>query len=149
MRPQMGDVAHGGRHIDDVVTLHYTEFIVVEECQLHGSPLYSTGTKIECRIFPPTDFDRWPFPVMSSPSTPSPAPIVRASPSLAVICTPPSRLMMYCRRGAGCHERSYSPPVSRKMMPVAGRRFDSLLPLRSSTHSTSTSRQWVSPASST
>ena len=30
----------------------------------------------------------------------------RLSPSLAVICTPPSRLMMYCRRGAGCQSRS-------------------------------------------
>src|SRR5580692_8381905 len=35
------------------------------------------------------------------------------------------------------------------MMPLAGKRADSLLPLRSSTHWTSTSRQWVSPASST
>src|SRR5439155_1114007 len=31
----------------------------------------------------------------------SPAPMTRLSPSLAVIWTPASRLMMYCRRGAG------------------------------------------------
>ena len=36
----------------------------------------------------------------------SPAPILRDWPSLAVICTPASRLMMYCRRGAGCQSRS-------------------------------------------
>jgi hypothetical protein len=30
-----------------------------------------------------------------------PAPMRRDSPSLAVICTPASRLMMYCRLGAG------------------------------------------------
>ena len=27
---------------------------------------YSTGTKTECRIFPSTCWDRWPFPVVSS-----------------------------------------------------------------------------------
>ena len=39
---------------------------------------------------------------MSSTRMTSPAPISLASPSLAVIFTPASRLMMYCRRGAGC-----------------------------------------------
>src|ERR1700730_4303463 len=106
MRAKMRNIAHRGRHIDDVVSLDHAKLVVIEECQLHVSSPYSTGTKIERRILPPTDFDRWPLPVISSTSTTSPAPIVRASPSLAVICTPPSRLMMYCRRGAGCHDRS-------------------------------------------
>ena len=35
---------------------------------------------------------------------------------------------MYCRRGAGCQSRSFSAFVWRKMIPVAGRRFESLLP---------------------
>ena len=67
---------------------------------------YSTGTKMQWRIFPSTAFDRWPLPLVSSTRITSPAPMIRASPSLAVICTPASRLMMYCRRGAGCQSRS-------------------------------------------
>src|SRR5688572_24708142 len=65
----------------------------------------------------------------------------RLSPSLAVMRTPSSRLTMYCRRGAGCQSRSCSAWVSRKMMPVAGRRLESLLPRRSSAHSISMSRK--------
>jgi hypothetical protein len=72
----------------------------------------------------------------------------RLSPSLAVIFTPASRLTMYCRRGAGCQSTSCSASVSRKMMPFAGRRFDILLPRRSSTHSTSMSRKCDSPLAS-
>jgi hypothetical protein len=49
---------------------------------------------------------RCPLPVVSSTRSTSPAPMTRDSPSLAVICTPLSRLMMYCRRGAGCQSRS-------------------------------------------
>src|SRR5712675_1143404 len=49
---------------------------------------YSTGTKMQLRILPPTAFDRCPLPVVSSTKITSPAPITRASPSLAVICTP-------------------------------------------------------------
>src|SRR6266852_963218 len=67
---------------------------------------YSTGTKIQWRILPSTAFDRCPLPEVSSTRITSPAPMIRASPSLAVIRTPASRLMMYCRRGAGCQSRS-------------------------------------------
>jgi hypothetical protein len=41
--------------------------------------------------------------------------MTRLSPSLAVIFTPASRLMMYCRRGAGCQSTSCLAWVSRKM----------------------------------
>src|SRR5208282_1454614 len=72
----------------------------------------------------------------------------RLFPSLAVIFTPASRLMMYWRRGAGCQSMSCSAWVSRKMMPLAGRRFDNLLPRLSSTHSTSMSRKCDWPVAS-
>jgi hypothetical protein len=58
---------------------------------------------MEWRIFPDTAFETCPLPVVSSTSSTSPAPMMRVSPSLALMLTPPSRLMMYCRRGAGCH----------------------------------------------
>jgi hypothetical protein len=73
---------------------------------------YSVGTKIECRILPSTCCDKWPLPVVSSTRITSPTPITRLSPSLAVIFTPASRLMMYCRRGAGCQSISCSAWVS-------------------------------------
>jgi hypothetical protein len=63
---------------------------------------YSMGTKMEWRILPSTACEKWPLPCVSSTSSTSPAPMMRFSPSLAVIETAPSRLMMYCRRGAGC-----------------------------------------------
>src|SRR5262245_7426591 len=78
----------------------------------------------------------------------SPAPMNRLSPSLAVIFTPASRLTMYCRRGAGCQPRLCSAWVSRKITPFAGKRFDSLLPRRSSAHSISMSRKCDSPLAS-
>src|SRR5262249_18450991 len=97
----------------------------------------------------PMALDRCPLPHVSSTRITSPAPICRASPSLAVICTPASRLMMYCRRGAGCQLRSYSGGTSRKMMPVAGRRLESLPAGPLSAYSTSRSLKWDSPLSST
>jgi integrase/recombinase XerC len=51
----------------------------------------------------------WPLPVVSSTKTISPAPMWRVSPSLAVIETPPARLITYCRRGARCQLFSASP----------------------------------------
>src|SRR5262249_52978766 len=66
----------------------------------------SSVMKMQWRIFASIAFDRWPLPHVSSTSTTSPAPMRRASPSLAVIWTPASRLTMYCRRGAGCQSRS-------------------------------------------
>jgi hypothetical protein len=68
---------------------------------------YSTGTKIECRIFPSTCCDKGPLPVVSSTKITPPMPITRLSPSLAVIFTPASRWMMYCR-GARCQSMSCS-----------------------------------------
>src|SRR3984893_2541691 len=115
---------------------------------LKSQASYSTGTKIECRILPSTCCDKWPLPVVSSTRTTSPTPISRLSPSLAVIFTPASRLMMYCRRGAGCQSMSCSAWVLRKMIPVAGRRLESLLPRRSSIHSTSMSRKCDWPLAS-
>src|SRR3984893_4847274 len=106
------------------------------------------GTKIECRILPSTCCDKWPLPVVSSTRITSPTPITRLSPSLAVIFTPASRLMMYCRRGAGCQSMSCRACGSRRMIPVAGRRLESLLPRRSSTHSTSMSRKCDWPLAS-
>jgi len=49
---------------------------------------YSTGTKIECRIFPSTCCDKLPLPAVSSTRITSPTLITRLSPSLAVIFTP-------------------------------------------------------------
>src|SRR5712691_1316899 len=66
----------------------------------------SRVTKMQLRIRSLSALLRCPFPVVSSTSNISPAPMTRDSPSLAVICTPLSRLMMYCRRGAGCQSRS-------------------------------------------
>ena len=54
------------------------------------------GTKMQLRILLSSALDRCPLPVVSSTRMTSPAPILRLSPSLAVICTPASRLMM-CR----------------------------------------------------
>src|SRR5579862_4503929 len=45
--------------------------------------------------------ERWPLPWVSSTRITSPAAMKRASPSLAVIFTPASRLTMYCRLGGG------------------------------------------------
>src|SRR5207245_9249854 len=92
---------------------------------LHGCYLSSSVTKMQWRRRPSSALERWPLPEVSSTRMTSPAPILRDSPSLAVICTPASRLMMYWRRGAGCQSRSYSGWTSRKMIPVAGRRADS------------------------
>ena len=109
----------------DIAPMGFTGIINIDIVDTHDLfPLYSIGTKIECRISLFTDFDRCPLPVMSSTSTTSPAPMTLASPSLAVSCTPASRLMMYCRLGAGCHGRSCSAWVWRKMMPVAGSRAE-------------------------
>src|SRR5580658_5376842 len=94
------------------------------------------------------DLDRWPLPVVSSTSTISPAPILRDSPSLVVSSTPASRLMMYCRRGAGCQGRSCSAWVCRKMMPLANWRAEVLPSGPSFTHSMVISRQCDSPAAS-
>src|SRR5581483_4032086 len=71
-----------------------------------GGRGYSIGTKMQWRSLPSKAFDRWPLPQTSSTRITSPAPMRRDSPSLAVICTPASRLMMYWRRGAGCQSRS-------------------------------------------
>src|SRR5437868_3344568 len=51
-------------------------------------------------------------------------------------------------RGAGCQSTWCSAWVSRKMTPVAGNFLDSLLPRRSSAHSTSISRKCDSPFAS-
>src|SRR2546428_5729 len=93
--------------------------------------------------------ERCPLPPVSSTRITSPAPIRRVSPSLAVICTPASRLMMYCRRGAGCQSRSYSGWTSRKMIPVAGRRADSRPARLDSVRGTSMSSKCDSPFVST
>ena len=69
----------------------------------HDLASYSMGTKIEWRIWPEMALEKCPLPDVSSTSSTSPAPMMRVSPSLAWMLTPPSRLMMYCRRGAGCH----------------------------------------------
>src|ERR1700761_668774 len=103
----------------DVAPMGLAGIIDVDVVNAHGCLRYSIGTKIECRIWLLTDLDRWPLPVTSSTRMISPAPITRDSPSLAVSSTPASRLMMYCRRGAGCQGRSCSACVWRKMMPVA------------------------------
>src|SRR5262245_1497910 len=68
--------------------------------------LYSSATKMQLRTRALTALLRCPLPVVSSTRSTSPAPMTRDSPSLAVISTPLSRLMMYCRRGAGCQSRS-------------------------------------------
>src|SRR2546422_10403188 len=73
---------------------------------LHGRYLSSSVTKMQWRRRPSSALERWPLPEVSSTRMTSPAPILRDSPSLAVICTPASRLMMYWRRGAGCQSRS-------------------------------------------
>src|SRR5206468_3344102 len=73
---------------------------------LHGCYLSSSVTKMQWRRRPSSALERWPLPEVSSTRMTSPAPILRDSPSLAVICTPASRLMMYWRRGAGCQSRS-------------------------------------------
>src|SRR5437867_9478508 len=109
----------------------------------------STGTKIQWRGLPSSALERCPFPHVSSTRITSPAPIRRVSPSLAVICTPASRLMMYCRRGAGCPSRSYSCWTSRKMIPVAGRRADSRPARLDSVRGTSMSSKCDSPFVST
>src|SRR5207247_1256998 len=57
----------------------------------------STGTKMQWRGLPSSALERCPFPHVSSTRITSPAPIRRVSPSLAVICTPASRLMVHCR----------------------------------------------------
>ena len=36
-RAGVRDVAHDGGDIDDGVSLHHAQFVVVEKCQLHGS----------------------------------------------------------------------------------------------------------------
>jgi hypothetical protein len=72
------------------------------QCARHRDS-YSIGTKIEWRILPEMALEKCPLPEVSSTSSTSPAPMMRVSPSLAWMLTPPSRLMMYCRRGAGCH----------------------------------------------
>src|SRR5215207_2815916 len=66
----------------------------------------SSVTKMQWRRRSLTALLRWPLPVVSSTRMTSPAPMMRASPSLAVICTPLTRLMIYCRRGAVCQSRS-------------------------------------------
>ena len=70
----------------------------------------SIGTKMECRSFPSTFWERWPLPEMSSTRMTSPASMTRVSPSLAVNWTPPFRLMMYWRLGPGA-----SPGRSRRL----------------------------------
>ena len=64
------------------------------------------GRRCNVRSLPSIALLRWPLPLTSSTRMTSPAPMTRDSPSLAVICTPASRLMMYWRRGAGCQARS-------------------------------------------
>ena len=54
----------------------------------------------------PDNIDCMAVNYMEDGTRSAPAPILRASPSLAVISTPASRLMMYWRRGAGCQSRS-------------------------------------------
>ena len=63
---------------------------------------YSRVMNTEWRICPAMAWEMCPLPFVSSTNRISPAPISRTSPSLTVMRTPASRLMMYWRRGAGC-----------------------------------------------
>src|ERR1700730_14930691 len=103
---------------------------------------------MQWRSFPSMALERWPLPVVSSTRMTSPAPMTRLSPSLAVIWTPASRVMMYWRRGAGGRLWRAVGGTSRKMIPVAGRRLESLPACVSSAHSTLMSRKCDCPLAS-
>ena len=85
---------------------------------------------------------------MSSIRITSPVPMIRVSPSLAVIRFGPSRLITYWRRVAVCQSKRHVPGVKRKMMQVAGKRLEVVPSGPSSAHSISMSRKWLSPYSS-
>ena len=65
------------------------------------------------------------LPCVSSTKNTSPCLITLVSPLLTVISTSASRLTMYCRRGALCHEKLYEGGVSLNIIPVLGTIWDS------------------------
>ena len=86
------------------------------------------GTRTQWRGWLPTALEMCPRPLVSSIRITSPGPTMRVSPSLAVSSRPASRLMMYCARGAGCQSCSSMESTRRKMMPLAGKARELVLP---------------------
>ena len=78
----------------------------LEDAAASGQGVPLSSVKLRAPLPRPENIDCMAVNYMEDGTRSAPAPIVRASPSLAVICTPASRLMMYWRRGAGCQSRS-------------------------------------------
>ena len=102
------DIPHLGPHdlISGVIERFAQYRAKLDEAAAKGKAAPLGQVRLRAPLPRPTNIDCMAVNYMEDGTRSEPAPIVRASPSLAVICTPASRLMMYCRRGAGCQSRS-------------------------------------------